>query len=350
MKTRNSDIIDFYRQLSLLLESNLPLPESLRQLAENFQRQDFKEVLSKLSDETATGTPLSDAMKNFPEQFQPFHIKMIEGGEKSGNLPEILREVAYISHIDSQLVSMVKSIAAYPIFVLLFSASLMLLIYTFIVPNFDNMFMEMLGGMPLPALTELTILISRFSVAYFPVLSIILGILIIFSFWLFLSGSTFAIKCFMKVIRHLPLSYPIFNNLMMARICSMWSVLMKQKMPADQAFQTIAGFMDDPAVSTALRNISRKVFEGKSLAESLEEEGVISKMISLTVKHSPERELPGELANLANVYKDRAATAIRNTGMTWEALLIIIMAVQVGAIVMSLFMPLIRIIDCLGGS
>ena len=130
----------------------------------------------------------------------------------------------------------------------------------------------------------------------------------------------------------------------------MWSVLMRQKIPADQAFQTIAGFMDDTAVSSALRNLSRKAFEGKSLAESLEEEGVISKMISLTVKHSPERELPNELATLANVYKDRAATAIRNTGMVWEALLIIIMAAQVGLIVMSLFMPLIRIIDCLGGS
>lgn len=349
MKVKKTEITDFYRELSLLLNSNLPLPESLRQLAENFQRRDVKEFISKLAADTESGVPLSDAMKSFPDCFQPFHIKMIEGGEKSGTLPDILSEAAYISHIDSQLISMVRTIAAYPIFVVMFSAGLMFFLFSFIIPHFDKVFEELLEGQSLPPLTELVISVSRFCLGNFPIVLAILIALSVFLIWLFVSASSSASRCFIRIIKALPLSNSIFNNLMMARICSMWSVFIRQKMSAHEAFETISGLMDDRMVSSALRNISRNCHEGKPIAECLKNEGVISDLIAVAIKHAPEGELHSELATLADIYKDRASTAIRNTGMTWELILIIAVSMQVGFVVISLFMPLIVIIEKLGG-
>ncbi len=349
MKAENNEIVDFYRQLSLLIDSNLPLPESLKQLAGNMRRRDFREVIDKLAEQTERGAPLSEAMKRFPKKFHSFHIRMIEGGEKSGTLPEILSEVAYSSHIDLQLVSMVKTIAAYPIFVIVFSASVLLLLYTFIVPGFQEIFDELLEGAALPRLTELTLSLSRFCVYNFPVLLLLFVLFIVFCIWLFVSNSLPAARIFLTITKAMPLAGSIFRNLMMARICSMWSVLVKQEMPTHEALKTIAGFVGGEKLSAALKRVSRKTFEGQSLVDSLKAEGAVSDMIAVAVKHAPENELQEELATLAGIYKDRAAGAIKNAGMTWELFLLIFMAVQVGFIVISLFMPLTTMIEKLGG-
>jgi type II secretory pathway component PulF len=350
MKTKKTEIVDFYRQLSLLLDSSLPLPESLRQLAANFQKKEFKETLSNLADETNKGTPLSDAMKKFPEIFQPFHVKMIEGGEKSGTLPEILSEIAYMSHVDLQLVSMVKTMAAYPITVIFAAFNIMFFIYTFIVPNFKRVFEELLEGVSLPPLTQFVINLSDLCVSAFPLILTLMLLFVGFVFWLFFSRTALASRIFINIIRIFPLSKSIFYNLMMARVCSMWSVFVRQKMSAHEAFGTMAGFIEDARLSSAMKQISRKLYEGKSLVDSLREQGAISGLVAVMVKHCPEDELSGELANLADIYKDRAAGAIKNAELIWEAFLIIGMSIMAGSVVIGLFMPLIKIIEVLGGA
>jgi len=348
MRNRNADVMDFYRQLSLLLKSNLPLPESLRQLASSFRNRRFRGMLEKLAADISEGRPLSTSMKQFPEYFQPFQIKMVESGEKSGTLFEILAELAYNSHIDHQLVLMVKAFAAYPLFVIAFSLSVMFFLFSFVVPGFRQIFSELLGNSILPSITNLVLDISGFYVHYF---NAILGLLVvgwIFLLWIFISASSLSSLCFIRLIRLLPLSNMIFGNLAMARICSMWSVMAKHRTPVHEALEVISGLLEIPRISKALKNVSRKNLEGRALAESLAEEDSISGMISLAVRNSQEKDLPDELATLADIYKDRAMSSIRNVGLTWEILLICIMSSIVGTVVISLFMPLIAIIDKLG--
>jgi len=91
MRTNSTDIADFYRQISLLLKSGLPLPDSIYQLGKNFDKADFKEVLFSLSDETKKGESLSGAMKEHSAYFTDFHIRMIETGEKGKRRTETSR-------------------------------------------------------------------------------------------------------------------------------------------------------------------------------------------------------------------------------------------------------------------
>ncbi|MFZ2656098.1 MAG: type II secretion system F family protein [Victivallales bacterium] len=349
MVTNETEIADFYRQLSLLVKSNLPLPESIYQLAANFDKPDFKQVLFSVSQGTSKGQPLSEVMRQFPDYFQPFHVRMIECGEKSGTLSEILNEIAYMSRMNHQLVSMVKGIALYPVFTLSFSLMLFFLILRLVVPQFAQIFSELLEGERLPPLTDIVVTLSSLSVRYEVVILSFFLVTTAFFIWLFGNKSTAAQKTFLKIIRILPLSGNIFKNLQMSRFCSMWVVFMEQKLSMVYAFEAISEIIEESKLSASLKNISRGCAEGRDIVECLRNEEVISDLIVLTVKNVPENKRSEELKNLAQMYKERTIVAINKAGLLWDATLIVILSVVVGNIIIGLFTPLIGIINKLGG-
>ncbi|HBC88629.1 MAG TPA: hypothetical protein DCZ94_16905 [Lentisphaeria bacterium] len=349
MATNETEIADFYRQLSLLVKSNLPLPESIRQLAANFDKPDFKQVLFSVSAGTSKGQPLSEAMGQFPDYFQPFHVRMIESGEKSGTLSEILNEIAYMSRMNHQLVSMVKGIALYPVFTISFSFMLFFLILRLVVPQFAQIFSELLEGEKLPPLTDLVVTLSSLSVKYeIAILAFFLSS-IAFLIWLFANKGPASQKTFIKIIRFLPFSGNIFKNLQMSRFCSMWAVFMEQKLSMVYAFEAISEIIEESKLSASLKNISRGCAEGRDVVECLKNEEIISDLIVLTVKNVPETRRSEELKNLSQMYRERTIAAINKAGLAWEAFLIIILSVAVGSIIIGLFTPLIAIINKLGG-
>jgi type IV pilus assembly protein PilC len=348
MRTNNNDIADFYRQIALLLKSGLPLPDSIYQLGINFNKPDFKAVLLELSEDTSKGETLASTMKKHPDYFTEFHIRMIEAAEKSEMLPETLSEIARTSHLNLQLTSMVREIAISPVFTLWFAFIIINTLLAIITPQFKVIFQEMLGGEPLPLLTELILSIGEIFVQYQPFF--IGGCILypIFFIWLF-GGGIFAKRLFIKIVSFFPGAGNIFYNLDMARLCAMWSVLMKQNISAVEALDTTKSLIESRRISSALQRISESADKGVPLVEAIEDEKVISSMIPLTVKHVPEKELPDELANLAILFREKASTATRNAGAVWEITLLILLASTVGTIVISMFMPLISIIKKLGG-
>ena len=258
MKTNSTDIADFYRQISLLLKSGLPLPESIKQLGENFTKSDFKETLFKISDDTSKGETLANAMKRHHHYFTDFHVRMIEAGEESGMLPETLSEIARTSHLNLQLTSMVREIAIYPVFAIGFAFSIVFALMFFIVPKFKRIFEEMLGGEPLPFLTDIIMKIGDFFVQNHKLCIGAMIAYIIFFLWLF-SGSIRAKKVFLKIISIFPGAGGIFYNLNMARLTAMWSTLMKQKIDAIESLRIIADLFVSSHISSALKRIAESV-------------------------------------------------------------------------------------------
>ena len=348
MKTNSTDIADFYRQIALLLKSGLPLPDSIQQLGVNFGKADFKEVLFKLSDDTSKGGTLAGAMKMHTDYFTEFHIRMIEAAEESEMLPETLSEIARTSHLNLQLTSMVREIAISPVTTIWFAFIIINTLLAIITPKFKVIFQEMLSGEPLPFFTEIILTIGEIFVKYQPFFIGACILYPIFFIWLF-GGGIFAKRLFIKIVSFFPGAGNIFYNLDMARLCAMWSVLMKQNVSAVEALDITKSLIASRKISAALQRISKSAEKGVPLVEAIEDERVISSMIPLTVKHVPEKELPDELANLAVLFREKASTATKNAGAVWEIALLILLFITVGTIVISMFLPLISIIKKLGG-
>lgn len=337
-------IADIYRQLALLLASDLPLPESLSRLAAGFRRGNFRSALFRVAQTTESGSTLSQAMRRFPQYFNPFHVRMVEHGERGGTLPETLSEVAHLAHLESQMISTLRTVAAYPVFVMLFAASVTFLLFSLVVPDFDLMFGE-LNPRGKPSLsTSVTLALSDVMVAYFWPVAVMLGISVCFCIWLFTSKSRRAIRVLLRIVKRIPLSFSIFHNLSMARISALWAVLASHHTPAHEAFELIAGLTDDRKLERALRDVAVRAARGDSIVDGLQSQDAVSPLLALTFKHTPETELPRELHALADLYRDRMGVAIQKTVQTWEVVLVAGMSIIVGFVVLSLFSPLIDII------
>ncbi len=348
MKANSADIADFYRQMSLLLKSNLPLPESMRQLGLNLDKADLRSVLLEMSKMVSKGEGVADAMSRYPKYFPKFHIRMVDAAEMSDMLPEVLQEIADIAYLDSRLARMVREISVYPLFGINLAFLIWFGLFVWVIPEFKPVFKNLLWGEPLPRLTDWTMMLSDFLVAHRTGVFACWVLLVVFLLWLF-SGGVLARRMFIRVISTFPGAGLIYSNLNMARFCGIWSLLARRKVDVVESMETIAPLMDDWRVAAALSRVGDAVRRGEPLVAALREEKRISGMLPLTVRHVPEKDLPDELANLSLLFRERAASATRKAGVIWAVVFFVFLVLSVGITILSLFMPFISFFKMLGG-
>ena len=342
-----ADLTEFYRQLHLLTQSNLPLPESLRQLADNARRPAFRRVLADLAEQTAGGRPLAAAMAAHPHQFDPSFVRMIAAAESAGTLPETLAEIAGLAAAHSLIVEKARSIAIMPVFVILFSILIYLGLLGVVVPDFMNFYDEVFYSSRLPVMTLATFRASTFVAHWLNEIFAGYVLLLAYCIWLF-SGMAAAQQQLLALIRRVPLARSIFRQLQTAQACSLWSVLMKLKMPLPEALATVAELVDDPPLAAVARRLSDHTRQGNSLADAMDQEPGIPGILRLTVHHTPEAELPKELDILADLFRDNANAATSRAAAGWEVMLIVVTSILAGGVIVALFSPLVEVVKMLG--
>jgi MSHA biogenesis protein MshG len=326
--------------LSLLTRSGLPLPETLRQLADNARPGHFQQVLQELGTATAGGNSLADAMRAHPDLFSPFHVRMVAVGLKSDSLPSVLAEIARVARIQYQLTSMLRGVLAYPLLTTSLALLLFLLLNRFVIPAFAELFEEMLPGECLPMLTNLVLALSQFVCLAFPVLMALFLVYLGFCVWL-LSDLVAARRCLLRLASTLPFANVVFYNLTMARFCSLWAVMMKQSIPEADSFPEIARLVEHPAVARAIERVGSECALGQDLYRVLRREKAVSKLVVLTLENSSESERSSELSQLADLFLERAVFGFRWVEIAWETAATTGMGLAVGTVLLLLFAPVI---------
>jgi len=343
VKINNYEIADFMKQLALLTKSELPLPEALVQLAGENKGGKLKALIQELSNSADKGKTLSQAMGEHPDTFPPFYIRMIALGEQEGTLSDVLYELAHISRYQYLLVNMVRDVMLYPLITIGAAFLVLLFLCYFVIPAFGQIFNDLLEGEPLPALTVMVLAVSNFVRAYFYGIGVLYVILAGAVIWLFCNKRV-GNKILLKLSRHIPFAEVIFYNFGMARLCSLWAVMMCRKVPSEEAFPIIAEVMDFPPLSNALDNVVRKCRNGEDVKQSLQAESNISRLLLIMLANTEENSLPDELDKLALLFRERASYGYRRVGMAWEAVSLGVMALIVGSVILFMFTPFINIL------
>jgi type IV pilus assembly protein PilC len=348
-KVSANDIAEFYRQMSILVRSGLPLPESVYQLGEGFSKKEFKNVLFDLSGKLKNGYSLSDAMKEFPHYFTDFHITMIETAEESEMLPEVLEEIAQIEQVNHSIIRILKESSVYPLFGIWFSIFIFFSMLLKIVPKFKRIFSDMLGeDCPLPALTNLIIYLSDLTVKYYWVNVFILILIPVVVFYLF-RGTAASNRLLLKIASFLPGMGRIVRNLDLSRIASLWSFMMKNNIPADKALLIISGLTRNRTLSRKLETASENIMSGMSVADAFEAAKFPASLIIMIFKHIPEAEIADELHNISDIYKNRAGSFLKFISHLWNIIFISTFSVVIATVVIAMFLPLITVVRKLGG-
>ena len=339
MKANASDIADFYQQLALLIKSNLPLPDSLRELGHHFPESDFQEAILDVSELTAGGERFSEAVKKYPRFFRPFHVQLLSAGEASGTLPEILLAVARFSRFGQIMAVRMRDVLSYPLFVihLLIFVTTFEAIYVF--PFFTEFYTSM-GGR-LPFITRFMIGVSSFACDTRWFVFIAYPMFLVFSLWLFTPG-LIAQRAMLGFINILPAARGIVHSLDSARLCGMWSILLKTGMPLPTAMDTATQLAEHSSIRKALARIARKLKAGDAAAEAMSCERPIDSLIVLVFKHAPEEELPAELERLGHLFEYRVALQAKLVTVTWTVIGFVLMTLLVGTFVFGMFLPIFK--------
>ena len=160
-KVKPKILMIFTRQLATLIDAGLPLLRGLMVLEKQERDPVLKATIGKLSDAVQGGSTFSEGLAQHPKIFNKLYINMVKAGEVGGVLELVLIRLAEFQEKAQKVKNKVVAAMFYPIIVLVIAVAIMGFLLVFIVPKFEQIFKDMLGGKPLPALTEYVIDASR---------------------------------------------------------------------------------------------------------------------------------------------------------------------------------------------
>ncbi len=343
----------FTRQLATLIDAGLPLLRGLTVLAKQERDPVLQKTINSLADAVQSGSTFSESMAQHPLIFNKLYINMVKAGELGGVLELVLNRLAEFAEKAQKVKNKVVSAMAYPVIVLIIAMLIMVFLMAFIVPRFQAIFKDMLGGKPLPPITQFVIAISEIVQKMFvpPYLWITLGSIIsVIVIYKLISGSTGGRAMLDKIKLHTPLFGDLLRKSAISRFSRTLGTLVTSGVPILQALNITRDTAGNTIIANAVTKVHDAVKEGESIVQPLEASGVFPPMVISMVDVGEETgQLPEMLLKIAEVYDDEVDNAVEGLTSLLEPIMIVILALIVGTIVIALFMPLIEIIKQMGG-
>lgn len=179
---RRTDIITFYRQLVMLVQSGTPILKALRTLSQRGERQGIRNLVADLASYVESGNPLWQAFERHPKHFSPVEVHLVRASEASGTLPAIITRMAQYRERREMMRKRIIAAVLYPITVLVFGIGVLLIISLFVVPQFEEIFQQL--DVQIPGYTQLFFTITKGLVNYFWVpIVLVVGLYLLYRFW-----------------------------------------------------------------------------------------------------------------------------------------------------------------------
>lgn len=341
---KEEELAIFTRQLATLLTAGLPLLRGLEVMIRQEKNERFKEVLTQIADQVRSGNSFSDGLAQHPKVFDRLFVNMVKAGEAGGVLDTVLGRLAGFMEKAIRTKKKVKAALVYPIVVVSVAVIIVALLMVVVVPRFQSIFADMLGGQALPIPTQIVIDISTFIQT-----NIIGTILIIVGFFVgvsFLKRTTFGKKAIDIFSLKAPKLGDLVQKVNIARITRTFGTLLSSGVPILQAITITKDIVGNSFYTHALNRVHDSVRDGEPLAAPMERESVFPTMVTSMVDVGEETgELADMLTRIADNYDEDVDNAVAGITSIIEPVMIVFLAVVVGFIVIALFLPIVEIIQ-----
>ena len=341
---KGKTLMVFTRQLATLIDAGLPLLRGLSVLAKQEKDPVLKNTINLLADSVQGGGTFSESLGQHPKIFNKLYVNMVKAGELGGVLELVLNRLAEFQEKAQKIKNKVVAAMFYPIIVLFIAVLIMGFLLVFIVPKFEQIFNDMLGGKPLPALTEFVIGASNLVKGNL-LLIFVGGAVLVFAYRIF-AGTAMG-RIFLD---HMALRLPVFGDLTrksaVSRFTRTLGTLVTSGVPILQALNITKETAGNSIIADAIMKVHDAVKEGESIVHPLEASNVFPAMVISMIDVGEETgQLPEMLLKVAEVFDDEVDNAVAGLTSLLEPIMIVLLAVIVGTIVIALFMPLISIIQ-----
>ncbi len=336
------DLAIFSRQFSTMVNSGLSLVRTLNILEQQSSNRRLKEIVAQVRVDVEAGRPLSDAMGRHPKAFSTLYVNMVKAGETGGVLDEVLERVASYLEKEQALRSKVRSAMVYPI--LLTTAALGGLFFMTIVilPQFETLFKELGGSGTLPLPTQIAIAVSVGIRSYWYIVFaiVIVGGYVLRRYMQTPSGRARYDRFKLKM----PVVGELNRKIVVARFTRTLGTLIASGVPIMQSLEVVSKAIDNMVIGSAIDAVRASIREGQTIAIPLQFSGVFPPMVVQMAKVGEETgALEQMLEKVADFYDVEVETTVASLTSLLEPILIIFMGVIVGAMVISLYLPIFQL-------
>lgn len=340
-RVKLKEVAVFSRQFATMVNSGLPILRALAILGEQTDSKELKKAIIGVRMEVEHGSSLSGGMSKWPKAFNDLYIAMVKSGETGGMLDEVLLRLADEIEKEVHLRQKIKSAMTYPIAVVGLVFLIMSAMLLFVVPQFQSIYGELGGTLPLPT-------------------RVLLGMSTIFkSYWWIVLALAIGFVQFLKrykktekgrsQIDSFKLRVPIFGNLFhktaLSRFSSTLGMLLKSGVPILQAMDIVVDTVNNRVISRAVVDVQASVREGESIAKPLARHAVFPPMVVQMLSVGEETGQVDTMLNKVAIFYDNEVEAMVDALTSLiEPLLIAVIGGCVGAAVIALYMPMFDII------
>ncbi|TCD57861.1 type II secretion system F family protein [Synechococcus sp. BS55D] len=347
LKIAQKDLLIFFRQLAVILQSGVSLAQGMNLIAENMTNKKLAHCIQRIAARLSAGEELSTSLKQYPKVFKPITVGLIEAGEAGGILDQVLDRIALLMEEQAKIRGQIIGALVYPALVFLLSISVSLGLLIFVVPKFKAMFDGM--GADLPALTSFMLTLSNLVTSIQFAIGaplVIAGLL--YGFKSIYSSKTGRLKIDTAIFR-----VPLFGDLIlrseMAGMCDTLATLVNSGIPIVDGLDRCANASSNERIRVTIRRGINFVMQGQELNYSLNQSKVFPKLVISMIKIGEETgQLSFMLEKLAIFYKREVESIVSSLTKAMEPAVIFVVAGIVGTIVVSLYLPMFSLIQKFG--
>jgi type IV pilus assembly protein PilC len=335
-----NDLVLFARQLAMLLGAGVSLLRSLNIISKQVDSRKFFTILEQIGQDMEGGRTLRDSLAKYPNVFSPMWINLVETGEASGNLPMVLEKLAYYLEESMGFQRKIISALMYPGILLFVSLSAVFFFVLKIVPTFSKILLSF--GVELPLPTRILMGISDFLIhKFFFLVFGIAGFIWLYNY--FSKKSPFDLMIEETKLR-LPIFGDFFRFMMLERFTTTMSILIESGVPILYALEISERSAGSIKMAEAIRFIKKSVKEGRSMAAPMDKSDFFTPMVVQMVAIGEEiGELSNMLKRIAKFYQEYLETFVTRIATIFEPLMIVFIGIIIGAMVVSIFLPIFSI-------
>jgi type II secretory pathway component PulF len=341
-KPKLQELATFTQQLANLLQSGMPLTVALNSMTHLESKGIPAEVTRGLKQEVTEGKGLSEAMAKQPHIFSDLYINMVKAGESSGSLVEVLRRMATHFQQFAEVQAKLTSALIYPAMVIIGGILLVAFFMFVMMPQFTTIFTDF--GIELPLPTRMLIWTSGFLLGYWWLLGllIIVAVILFFRFKASEAGGRTLDEWRMKA----PIIGKIVRLNLFGQFARTLGTLLQNGVPVLTALKITEQVLPNRLIKEAVAKTREAVTDGKTLAQPLAQSKLFPQLMVDLVRIGEETgDVPGALNNLADTYEGELQIGLRLMTQLIEPVLIVIMGGVVGFLLLSIFLPLFKLIS-----
>ena len=336
------DLAVFSRQFATMINSGLSLLRAMSILEQQTRSKPLAKMIADVRLDVEQGSSLSAALAKHPKAFNRLFVAMVKAGEAGGVLDSVLLRLADQIEREVSLRQKIKSAMTYPVVVLFFVLMILAAMLLFIVPQFEGIYADLGGTLPLP--TRMLLGASKAMRTYW---YIVLGLGIaggvVFSRWKKTDSGrrqwdTFKLK--------VPVFGPLFHKTALSRFARTLAALLRAGVPILQSLDIVAETVNNELISMAITDVKQSVQQGESLARPLQNHSVFPTMLVQMLAVGEETgAVDSMLEKVADFYDNEISATVEALTSLIEPIMIAVIGGMVGAAVVALYMPMFNLIE-----